>query len=66
MEEVLHNPAVRRGSYIEKNALGLYDVKVNNESGTIIADVRNLTFLRAVTVIEDHMYTTGREHYDGE
>ena len=63
MEEVLHRPtAIRRGCKLQKNDVGLYDLEVNDESGIIIADVKNITFLRAVTVIEDYMYTRRAFH----
>ena len=64
MEEVLHHPAVRRGCKLQKNGLGLYDILVNDESGAVIADVKNITFLRAVGIIEENMYQNGRSYHD--
>lgn len=64
MEEVLHSKAVKRGCVLEKNSLGLYDLKVKDEGGAVIEDVRNITFLRAVSILEEQMYQSGRSDYD--
>lgn len=63
MEEVLYS-AVRRGCVLQKNALGLYDLRVNDESGAIVMDVKNITFYRAVSILEECMYLSGRSDRD--
>lgn len=60
MEKVLDSAAVNRGCVLTKNSLGLYDLMVNDEEGRIVASEKNISFLRAVSVIEDNMYLTGR------
>ena len=59
MEEVLDRPAVRRGCSMEKNAIGLYDLRVNDEKGRLIVDVKNIPFLRAVAILEESMNDNG-------
>lgn len=48
--------AVNRRSKLYKNELGLYDLNIKDERGEIIVDVKNVTFLRAVSIIEEYMY----------
>lgn len=45
---------------MQKNDSGLYDLLIT-EDGYTVADVRNITFQRAVVEIEDHMHTKGGE-----
>ena len=49
---------------MRKNGKGLYDLKIRDEAGELIVDVKNITFHRAVNIMEENMY--GRVHYDGE
>lgn len=60
MDAVLSGTAVRRGCVLQKNSLGLYDLTVNDESGAIVMDVKNITFYRAVSILEENMYLNGR------
>lgn len=59
MEAVLDRKAVRRGCKLVRNEIGLYDLQINDELGYIIVDVRNITFLRAIAIIEERMYSSG-------
>lgn len=61
METVLASDTVTRGCYLEKNNLGLYNLQINDESGRIVVNVRNVSFLRAVSILEENMYLAGRE-----
>lgn len=65
MDAVLPGKAVRRGCVLQKNSLGLYDLQVNDESGAIVTDVKNITFYRAVSILEENMYLSGRAEHDG-
>lgn len=64
MEEVLHRQAVRRGCVLERNSLGLYDIRINDESGAVIADVKSVTYRRALTIMDEYLYQTGRTDND--
>lgn len=59
MEKVLDRK-VNRGCTLEKTNLGLYNLKVNDESGRIIVNVSNVSFMRAVSILEENMYLSGR------
>lgn len=59
MEKVLDRK-VNRGCVLEKTNLGLYNLKVNDESGRIIVNVSNVSFMRAVSILEENMYLSGR------
>lgn len=59
MEKVL-DCNVNRGCTLEKTNLGLYNLRVNDESGRIIVNVRNVSFMRAVSILEENMYLSGR------
>ena len=61
MEKVLDRPTVNRGCVLTKNHLGLYDIMVNDEAGRIVASEKNISFLRAVSVIEENINRPGRE-----
>lgn len=57
METVLdRGGTVTRSCVLEKNNLGLYDLRVNDDNGGTVANVRNVSFLRAVSIIEESMY----------
>lgn len=58
MEEVLDRP-VRRECKLSKNSSGTYDLTIIGENGQAMLTMRNLTFRRAVTVIENNMYQNG-------
>lgn len=59
MEKVLDRN-VNRGCALERTNLGLYNLKVNDESGRIIVNVSNVSFMRAVSILEENMYLSGR------
>lgn len=59
MEKVLDRK-VNRGCVLEKTNFGLYNLKVNDESGRIIVNVSNVSFMRAVSILEENMYLSGR------
>lgn len=59
MEKVLDRN-VNRGCVLERTDLGLYNLKVNDESGRIIVNVSNVSFMRAVSILEENMYLAGR------
>lgn len=59
MEKVLDRN-VNRGCALERSNLGLYNLRVNDESGRIVVDVRNVSFMRAVSILEENMYLSGR------
>lgn len=59
MEKVLDRK-VNRGCVLERTNLGLYNLKVNDESGRIIVNVSNVSFMRAVSILEENMYLSGR------
>lgn len=59
MEKVLDRN-VNRGCVLERTNLGLYNLKVNDESGRIIVNVRNVSFMRAFSILEENMYLSGR------
>lgn len=65
MEKVLDRN-VNRGCVLERTDLGLYNLKVNDESGRIIVNVRNVSFLRAVSILEENMYLSGRTEQEGK
>ena len=44
---------------LSKNGLGLYDLRIS-DGGFTVVEVQNITLPRAVGLIEEHMYTTGR------
>ena len=60
MEEVLDRQTVNRGCVLTKNPLGLYDLQINDEAGRVIVAERNISYLRAVSVIEENMNQAGR------
>lgn len=59
MEKVLDRN-VNRGCVLERTNLGLYNLRVNDESGRIIVNVSNVSFMRAVSILEENMYLSGR------
>lgn len=59
MEKVLDRN-VNRGCVLEKTNFGLYNLRVNDESGRIIVNVSNVSFMRAVSILEENMYLSGR------
>lgn len=62
MEEVLDRKAVKRRTKLVRNENGLYDLKITDYDGVTvetITEVRNITFLRAVSIIEEFMYING-------
>lgn len=59
MEKVLDRN-VNRGCVLERTNLGLYNLKVNDESGRIVVNVSNVSFMRAVSILEENMYLSGR------
>lgn len=62
METVLdRGGTVTRSCVLEKNNLGLYDLRINEEDGRILVNVRNVSFLRAVSILEENMHLAGRE-----
>ena len=65
MEKVLDRN-VNRGSVLERTNLGLYNLKVNDESGRIIVNVSNVSFMRAVSILEENMYLSGRTEQEGK
>ena len=64
MDAVLPGKAVRRGCVLQKNSLGLYDVRINDENGAVIADVKSVTYRRALTIMDEYLYQTGRTDND--
>lgn len=55
MEKVLD----RRSCRLEKNSAGLYDLTICD--GTVlVAEIKNVTFQRAVCALEDYMHTKER------
>ena len=64
MEKVLDTKICTPESKLVKNPAGLYDLTVTNESGAIVAQVRNVTFLTAVGIIEESMYMSGKSRSD--
>ena len=65
MEKVLDRN-VNRGCVLERTNLGLYNLKVNDESGRIIVNVSNVSFMRAVSILEENMYLSGRTEQEGK
>lgn len=65
MEKVLDRN-VNRGCVLERTDLGLYNLKVNDESGRIIVNVSNVSFMRAVSILEENMYLSGRTEQEGK
>lgn len=63
MEKVLDRN-VNRGCVLERTNLGLYNLKVNDESGRIIVNVSNVSFMRAVSILEENMYLSGRKEQE--
>lgn len=55
----------KRQSILRKTNLGLYDLRIIDDSGAVIVDVHNVTFYRAVSMMEENMYSGGRAAYDG-
>lgn len=56
METVLdRGGTVTRSCVLEKNDFGLYDLRINEQDGRIIVNVRNISFLRAASIIEESM-----------
>ena len=55
MEEVLDRP-VRNECKLTRNDRGLYDLLIRNADGMVAMDIKNITFRRAVTIIENNMY----------
>ncbi len=64
MEKVLDSKICNPESKLVKNGIGLYDLTVTDEHGTVVASVRNATFLTAVGIIEERMYTSGKARSD--
>lgn len=63
MEKVLdRGSAAGPECKLTKNSLGLYDLRITDETGAITTDVQNITFLRAVGLIEESMYTGAKLH----
>ena len=58
MEEVLDRP-IRRECLLRKNDRGGYDLQIFNENGRPAVNLKNITFRRAVSIIEDRMYQNG-------
>lgn len=65
MEKVLDRN-VNRGCVLERTNLGLYNLKVNDESGRIIVNVSNVSFMRAVSILEENMYLSWRTEQEGK
>ena len=65
MEKVLDRN-VNRGCVLERTNLGLYNLKVNDESGRIVVNVSNVSFMRAVSILEENMYLSGRTGQEGK
>lgn len=68
MEKVLDRK-VNRGCVLEKTNFGLYNLKVNDENGRIIVNVSNISFMRAVSILEEnrislYMYLSGRTEHE--
>ena len=57
MEKVLDSKICSPESKLVKNQLGLYDLTITDETGTVIVNVKNITFNCAVAIIEESMYT---------
>lgn len=51
----------RKSCEIKKNAFGLYDIQVKDESGRITTDIRGVTLARAIRVLENSMGRAGDE-----
>lgn len=65
MEKVLDRN-VNRECVLERTNLGLYNLKVNDESGRIVVNVSNVSFMRAVSILEENMYLSGRTEQEGK
>lgn len=59
MEKVLDSKICDPESKLVKNAIGLYDLTITDQHGTVIEDIKNITFVRAVGIIEEQMYLIG-------
>lgn len=55
MEKVLD----RRSCKLEKNQLGLYNLTIS-DGPVLVAEIKDVTFQRAVCALEDYMHTKGR------
>lgn len=55
MEKVLD----RRSCRLEKNSTGLYDLTIC-DGAVLVAEIKNVTFQRAVCALEDYMHTKER------
>ena len=60
MEKILSAAPMMRECKLKQNPVGLFDVLVQEENGAVVADIKGITLPRAVTVIEDYMYTSRR------
>lgn len=61
MEKVLdRGSAAGPECKLVKNSLGLYDLKITDEHGDVIVDVKNVYFSRAVGIIEENIYSDNR------
>lgn len=60
MEKVLDSKICNPESKLVKNGIGLYDLTITDQHGTVIEDIKNITFGLAVGIIEESMYTSGR------
>ena len=59
MEKVLDSKICNPESKLVKNGIGLYDLTITDQHGTVIEDIKNITFVRAVGIIEEQMYLSG-------
>lgn len=55
MEKVLD----RRSCKLEKNQFGLYNLTIS-DGPVLVTEIKNVTFQRAVCVLEDYMHTKER------
>ena len=64
MEKVLDRTAVSSGCKLDKNEDGSYDLEINDDHGRIVATAHDISFQRAVVLIEDYFFIRRRESHD--
>ena len=59
MEKILDS--VRRECRLSKNSTGTYDLTITGANGNVVS-FKNITFKRAVYIIENNFYQNGRDY----
>jgi len=53
--EKVKEGTVNRSCTMEENEIGLYNLKIVDSLGRIVVSVRNVSFLRAVSLLEENI-----------